>query len=47
MKDLCYPCAKTGLERLTMRQAKESNSYTLKERHTDLYTMMDVVLYIQ
>ena len=45
MKDLLYPCAKTNLERLTIRQAKESNSNTLK--HTDLNTMMDLVLYIQ
>ena len=44
MKDLLYPCAKADLKRLTMRQAKESNSYTLK--HTDMYTMMDVVLCI-
>ena len=47
MKDLLYPCAKTDLERLTMRQAKESNSYTFLKKYTDLYTMMDVVLYIQ
>ena len=30
---LLYPGAKTDLERLTARQAKESNSYTFKKTH--------------
>ena len=34
MKDLLYPCAKADLRRLTMRQAKERNSYTFKNTLT-------------
>ena len=46
MKDLLYPCAKADLKRLTMRQAQREQ-YLHFKKHADLYTMMDIVLYIQ